>query len=1036
MLKKLTLTLLGCFLFIFTAIAGQSAGGQVTYRYLGNYKFEVKYKVYRDCRGIPNNLSSYTIRCASTNATKTLKSTRISIEDITPFCTSAGKPCNPSNTTAGNGFEEHTYLDTLDFNGTESAFKSCCIIQIGIGECCRNGGITTGSGNQNFWVFSTLDLCNAATNSSPVFSFKPLYIHYTNEPLMLSYIAKDTIDNDSLSYSFTDPMQDWNTKTSWTSGLDSKNPFTAYYPSGYNKTKGPKPDNNPPIGIYLNPITGNLIGTFINASEATILAISVKEWRKDNTGKYIQIGEIIIDQMFYSITGYNHQPSINQQVNHKICEGQNFTIDITPDDYPFNQVPPAANILNDTVKITWDKGIKNASYTIANSSVKLPVGRFSWTPATGDSKKLPFMFSVIATDNACPRNGITIKTFSLTVYPKINVSSTIKKVNNYTYTAGINVSNKKYNYVSGIFITSSNQEDTRNYYFKSSNNVYSSLENDTLVFKKNGTYVINTSFISETECNSTTVQDTIKISNILELNLGIDAQGIYTDTSLCQNLKTRLRAKVINAKRPVTYNWKTKTNTLTDTMGYYDQSFAKDDTLFLSIKDANNNTNSTYRAIKVLSNPAISSGLDKIVCPDVLTKLKGKNSNTGILSWNWYKDSKNIGSTDSIDTYTAGTYITGATNANGCTTFDTIVLTNYKLTNIDLISRVYCQEKKEINQSEIFKFNPNEKFTYINWSLLKTLPKPTGNSNFISDLLFDNDPTSKYDYNIRFDDSRIFIQFTNKDSLVLKATAIDTNGCFNTDTMTITIIKKPFVSIVSSIITKCMNQALDMNLYGNSNGTHKWIPINRNGFATWTSAPKGDSLLTGTFTKPGSYKIKLEATIEICTASDSLIINALQLPKPVITVTFRNPSVIFKDFSTNIKSRKWFINNILYSTDDSLAISRTFAHMQPIRLELTDNIGCTKDTTIIMNTLGISKIKSSKIEVYPNPANTFLVLKQLDTWVPSTFEIFNVLGIKVISGITKSKEEQIDLLNLKPGPYYLKYTTEVGTVSIAFIKSE
>lgn len=59
-------------------------------------------------------------------------------------------------------------------------------------------------------------------------------------------------------------------------------------------------------------------------------------------------------------------------------------------------------------------------------------------------------------------------------------------------------------------------------------------------------------------------------------------------------------------------------------MGYYDQSFAKDDTLFLSIKDANNNTNSTYRAIKVLSNPAISSGLDKIVCPDVLTKLKGK----------------------------------------------------------------------------------------------------------------------------------------------------------------------------------------------------------------------------------------------------------------------------------------------------------------------------------------------------------------------------------------------------------------------------
>ena len=1036
MLKKLTLTLLSCFLILFSANASNYSGGQVTYRYIGNYKFEVKYKIYRDCRGIPSSVTSYTIRCESTKATKTLTSTRISIEDATPYCASAGKPCNPPNTTAGRGFEEHIYLDTLDFNGSESAFKSCCIIQIGVGQCCRPLDITTGAAGGNFWVYSTLDLCNAATNSSPVFSFKPLYIHSASEPLMLSYLAKDTIDNDSLSYNFTDPLQDWTTKTSWGSGLDSKNPFTSYYPKGYNKSNGPKPDNNPPIGIYLNPLTGNLIGTPTDASEATIMAISVKEWRKDNTGKYIQIGEIVLDQMIYSQTGNDHLPSINQQINHKICEGQNFTMDISTDDYPFNQPPPASNLLNDTVKISWDKGIKNASYSIINSKVKLPVGRFSWTPATGDSKKLPFMFSMVATDNACPRYGITTKTFSFTVYPKITVSSTIKKLNNFTYTTGLYVSNKKYNYVSGIFITSANLEDIRNYYFKSSNNVYSSFENDTIVFKKNGTYVINTSFISETECNSTTIQDTVKIANILEVNLGTDPFGLYSDTGLCQNLKARITAKVINSKRPVTYNWKTKTKIVKDTLGYFDQAFAIDDTLFLSIKDANNNTNSTFRAIKVLSNPSITVGLDKIVCPDVLTKLKGKNLVIGTLTWNWYKNSKVIGSLDSLDTYTSGTYIAGGTNSNGCTSYDTVILTNYKTTKVDLISGVYCQEKKELSQVEIFKLNPNKQFTSINWSLIKSLPKPSGNSNFISDLLFDNDPTSKYDYKIKFDDSRVFIQFTNKDSLKFKVNIIDTNGCFNADTITISIIKKPFVSIVSSIITKCMNEVLNMNLFGSSNGTHKWIPINQSGFSTWTVLPKGDSLILGTFTKAGSYKIKLEATIEFCSSSDSLIINALPLPKPIISVTFRNPSVIFKDFSTNIKGRKWFIKNILYSTDDTLSVSRSFAHMQPIRLELIDNIGCTKDTTIVMNTLGLSKIKSSKIELYPNPANTILVLKQLDTWVPSQYEIYDVLGKKVVIGITTNKEEQIDLQNLKPGPYYLKYIAAEGTVSIAFIKSE
>ena len=74
--------------------------------------------------------------------------------------------------------------------------------------------------------------------------------------------------------------------------------------------------------------------------------------------------------------------------------------------------------------------------------------------------------------------------------------------------------------------------------------------------------------------------------------------------------------------------------------------------------------------------------------------------------------------------------------------------------------------------------------------------------------------------------------------------------------------------------------------------------------------------------------------------------------------------------------------------------------------------------------------------MYPNPASSNLVLKQTDTWVPSSYEIYDVLGKKVISGISKSREEMIDLKTIKSGSYYLKYVTEEGIISLPFIKSE
>lgn len=1041
MIKKITLSIFLYFLFIINAHAGSPLGGQVTYRSLGNYKFEVTYKIYRDCRGIPLSVPDYMIRCGSSGTTKKLSGTRSSIKDITPYCAKAGSPCNPQNTTSGTGFEEHTYLDTLDFNGSESSFKSCCVIQIGVGQCCRQAAITTGASGYDFWVYSTLDLCKATGNSSPVFSFNPNFYESANEIVTKSYLAKDTIDNDSLSYHFTDPLSSWTGKTNWTgSNIDSKNPFSAYYPSGYNIAYGPKPENNPPYGIYLDAISGNLIAMPVNSNEATIMAIAVKEWRKDNTGKYVQIGEVVIDHTIFFSTGTNHTPQITQKINHKVCEGQTFTLDIPTDDYPTTQPPPASTIRNDTVKLSWDKGIKNASYSIPNPNVKLPTGKFQWTPATGDSKKPPFMFSAIAVDNNCPWKSFTVKTFKLTVYPKINVNTSVKKINNFTYAAGITISNKKYNYVAGKSIISTVQADIRNYYFKSSNSLYSTAENDTIVFKKNGTYIISQSFISETECNSVVLNDTITINNLLEVTFGYDPLGMfYSDTSVCQNQVARMTAKVSNSKRPVTYTWKTKTKTLTDTLGYFDLVFSATDTLFVSVKDANGQTNSTFRTVTVLELPEIYAGADSTICPENTIKLKAKNNKPGVTIWKWTKDNTTLGITDSVFVSASGNYIVSGTNGFGCSLSDTLKISHYTPIKIQLLSGLFCQDINEIDQANIIKNSqPNSIFDKITWKLLKSLPRTAGGENTLGDVLTDLDPTASFNYAINFGESRVTL-FSNKDSLKFVATAIDTNGCGSLDTMTVSILKKPYVTLFKKQIDNCKNQSFNLDSFGTSTNTYKWIPFFRDGFESWISyAPLSSPIISANyFTKAGKYKIKIEANNESCINVDSLVLNILALPRPLIGLLKYPNAIRFRDETINEKSHKWYINNVFYSSDDTLLLSKTFVHLQPIKLEVTDNLGCTNDTTVVINTLiGIKTIESSGVEVFPNPANTFLVLKQTESWVPSHYEIYDVLGRKVLSGITKNKAESIDIKNIKSGSYYLKYLTEEGILSIAFIKSE
>jgi hypothetical protein len=184
---------------------------------LGKGKYKITAKIYRDCRGISFNSPSFGV-FAGTNGgngcgSSGMSISRTGIRDVTPRCSTASSPCSPQNTYGtGEGIEEHTYEVTVDFNASPlSGFvnkSTCCEVTFYIGQCCRNGAITTGPSGNDFYTTCMINICNIKKttnkcNSSPTLSNAPIGFLCCNQAYYFNNGAIDTVDYDSFSYGLT-----------------------------------------------------------------------------------------------------------------------------------------------------------------------------------------------------------------------------------------------------------------------------------------------------------------------------------------------------------------------------------------------------------------------------------------------------------------------------------------------------------------------------------------------------------------------------------------------------------------------------------------------------------------------------------------------------------------------------------------------------------------------------------------------------------------------------------------------------------------
>ncbi len=1032
------------FLFSVNTFATPATGGEITYKYIGNNQFDVTFIYYRDCRDDSLIEPFFSMRCMATGKTLNITAYRVSIRDLSTACDTMAK-CSPSNfkiSTTNPIFEAHIYTARLDFNSVYSDLKNCCTIKLGMGYCCRLG-TTTGSSGGAFWVTSTLDLCKAPTNSSPVFSSVPMFVVAANQALYLNFAAQDTMDGDSLSYSFTNPMQNWVGKTTWSGGYSSTYPMKAYF-IGTTKPPYSNPNLDPPVGIYIDTSTGTIILTPTEVDQVSILAVSVKEWRKDNAGKYIQIGEIIRDvKIFVIASPANNPPKITNKIfQYSVCAGTKLCFDITTEDKVYVPPPPAKTPPPDSITLTWNAGIKGATFTINNNKAREKRATFCWTPQEKDVSDIPYSFIVKAQDNHCPINAVANRIFTIVVQPDVKVNHNIEKLNDHTYIGKGGVDsgiNAKYTQFWQVLDSTGKSLNILNHNYRNGlffimkpNNINHST--DTIIFRRNGKYIIN-HVVSIIGYCTKSFMDTVIVKNIsMEVSL-----SLYGDTIVCKQTTIRINAKVTNGVRPFKYKWKKDGKITADTTEFIDFTALNTFLLEVEVKDSGDKLNSTSLYVNAgYSKPKFKTNNDTLVCEETELKLKAipLTKVENIKKWEWRSSAILIGITDSLKTKTAGIFSIRAENGNGCYGYDTVIITNFRKTKLVLKDGEYCQDKNELNQNEII-LSPGNLGIYskMEWTLLKSLKNKSGRINLLTDLLSDEDLSSNYLYKIKFDKSLIDLSSSKKDSLRFSLLATDSFSCLSADTMTIQLIKNPSLSFNKNPFMICRNNSVDLNSNLITDGVAKWIATNAALYNIWPDSGEiSNGKIKGKYFKPdgGTFLSIVISDFEGCKSAGSIDLAVFSSPIPLVNYMLYSDSIKFTDNSLYATNRKWYLDNVYVDNTRAIVFTQKAVNNKPLRLDL-NNSQCVNDTTLIIQTLEITKPKSSLITIYPNPVNQTLTIETSQT-KPYKIRVLNTLGQIVLLKDLDYVTEILEVSNLSNGIYFLEIEFEKSISRLRFVK--
>lgn len=554
MKKLILLSLIFC--LSLPAMANHVLGSDITYKQIDSLKYVVTIAKYRLCSGQTFGSSQDLLVSCSSGSTITKSLTRVSIEELKLHCSTNGSECTPSNTviTGSEGVEKHLYSDTIDFASTTFSSLATCssTIRFAMSECCRPSFINTGGASTQYYNFAELNL--AMGNSSADLTSDPHIFQCCSQPVYYNMGARDIIERDSISYSWAHPRTGSGT-ISYSGSYSYIYPFQAFYPG----STGPPltiPNANPPIGIYLDPVTGDLIFTPTSCNEISSWVIEATEWRKDTAGTPQIVGKARRDVLTITSTcPDNNVPLINGPYAYNVCEGDQLCFNITTSDQVFTPPPPASAPAPDTVLLSWTEGLPGASFTILDTTARLKTGRFCWTPPAGSNSDLPYTFTAMVDDDHCDINRKSYRAFRVKVKKRAETAVNVTSLTcgwydlNSQIDSSTFLGSQVYNWV----ILDSNSAfvfDKSIAYFKSSVNGFSIQNTDSLKIQRAGTYIVEHIINNNPLRCPQKYRDTITVATLPTALI-----NFAKDTSVCTGSNIVLNSNTTNGTGTPSYQW-------------------------------------------------------------------------------------------------------------------------------------------------------------------------------------------------------------------------------------------------------------------------------------------------------------------------------------------------------------------------------------------------------------------------------------------------------------------------------------------------
>lgn len=759
-MKRYTLSFLLVFICGFSAVASHIVGAELFYDYLGGNNYRITLRLYRNNSPLCTQCAAYgnpeyvQIFDASGNY---IDSVAMAEPTPTNIPSNITNPCLIPDTTIN--IQQAFYTATYNFPPIPGGYT--LVYQ----RCCRNSAIQSIPTGTGATYVAHIANDSFPVNSSPRFSQLPPLFICANSYLQFDNSATDP-DGDSLSYSLVNALQGANQTCpdpspsgggggcpTWASAP----PYISVpYYSPYSATN---PTNSPANSgdLQIDPVTGLLTG-IPNQVGIFVVAVAVSEFRNgvyiDQTVRDYQFNIVTCDiptvNLIYLPGTFN--PANNYGIYQLDCNTQTVN---------FNQVnfynPPPTNV---PLTYSWNFGIPGS--TTDTSSQQYPVFTY---PDTGT-----YFVTVVVSKTQGGQGCYDTAHALVVIYPTLTAG--------FTYKAGCQDS--------AVVFTDQSVSTTsplNSWSWNFGDGQSSPLRNPTHLYASPGTYIVSLTVGNVVGCQDVHT-DTIVVEP--------DPVANFTTASLCVFDTARF---TYTGSSPVTnYYWNFGNGT-TSTQQNPTEVYTTTGNQNVTLVTVNSFgcRDTLIKPLQVNPLPVITTSPTVTICPSTTTQL----SASGGVTYVWSPGSTlsdSVISNPIASPAATTTYVVTATDANGCTNKDSVIVTLFPAPQISAgPDTSVCYAGANFHTS--VQLNATGGVSYV-WT-----PNVALSSTTIANPIAS--PTANQTYYV---------------------TGTDVNGCIGVDSVTVFDLNPALNLIVNPDTAICDFDTITLNVLRQGDSYYNWSP--------------------------------------------------------------------------------------------------------------------------------------------------------------------------------------------------------------------